>query len=140
MFFELFILLVGLGVIIKGGDLFVSASIRIAQFLRLPRVVTGSTLVSLATTSPELVVSITAGVKGESGIALGNAVGSAVCNIGLVLATTAKQFTVRPSEFASSFDSDASLRCGPVRDHARSSAVADGGSHPSSGWGRVLCL
>ncbi|HZA54320.1 MAG TPA: calcium/sodium antiporter [Candidatus Udaeobacter sp.] len=100
MFFELFILLVGLGVIIKGGDLFVSASIRIAQFLRLPRVVTGSTLVSLATTSPELVVSITAGVKGESGIALGNAVGSAVCNIGLVLATTAalKHITVHPSE------------------------------------------
>jgi Ca2+/Na+ antiporter len=76
------------------------------------------------------VVSITAGLKRKSGIALGNAVGSAVCNIGLVLATTAKQFTVRPSEFASSFDSDASLRCGPVRDHARSSAVAD----PSSAW------
>ncbi|HWP56801.1 MAG TPA: calcium/sodium antiporter [Candidatus Acidoferrales bacterium] len=100
MGFEILFLLLGLGLIIKGGDLFVSASVRIAEFLRLPRVVIGSTLVSLATTSPELVVSVVAGLKGESGVALGNAVGSAVCNIGLVLATmaTLKGIAVHPAE------------------------------------------
>lgn len=89
-------LLGGLVLIVKGGDWFVAAAIRIAEFLRLPRVVIGSTLVSLATTTPELVVSVMAGLKGESGLAVGNAVGSVICNIGLILGVTAilKQFSV----------------------------------------------
>ncbi|HTI97927.1 MAG TPA: calcium/sodium antiporter [Dongiaceae bacterium] len=89
-------LLGGLVLIVKGGDWFVAAAIRIAEFLRLPRVVIGSTLVSLATTTPELVVSVMAGLKGESGLAVGNAVGSVICNIGLILGVTAtlKAFTV----------------------------------------------
>ncbi len=48
-------LIIGLALLVKGGDLFVSAAVRIAEFLRMPRVVIGSTLVSLATTTPELV-------------------------------------------------------------------------------------
>lgn len=82
-------LVAGLLLIITGGDLFVSAAIRMATLLRLPTVVVGSTLVSLATTTPELVVSITAGLRGEPGLAIGNAVGSCICNIGLILGTTA---------------------------------------------------
>jgi cation:H+ antiporter len=58
-------LLGGLVLIIKGGDWFVASAVRIAGFLRMPHVVIGSTLVSLATTTPELVVSIMAWVKGE---------------------------------------------------------------------------
>ncbi|HWH69678.1 MAG TPA: hypothetical protein VNT26_09855, partial [Candidatus Sulfotelmatobacter sp.] len=69
-------LVLGLALIIKGGDLFVGAAVRIAECLRMPRVVIGSTLVSLATTLPELCVSIMAGLRGESGLAVGNAVGS----------------------------------------------------------------
>jgi cation:H+ antiporter len=82
-------LILGLALIIKGGDLFVSAAVRTAEFLRMPRVVIGSTLVSLATTTPELVVSVMAGAKGESGLAVGNAVGSCICNIGLIFGVTA---------------------------------------------------
>lgn len=82
-------LLFGLFLIIKGGDLFVSAAVRLAEFLRMPRVVIGSTLVSLATTTPELAVSIMAAVKGEADLAIGNAVGSCICNIGLVFGITA---------------------------------------------------
>lgn len=89
MLMELLMLLGGLALIIKGGDFFVAAAIRIAEFLRMPRVVIGSTLVSLATTTPELVVSIMAGLRGESGLAVGNAVGSCICNIGLILGVTA---------------------------------------------------
>lgn len=82
-------LVIGLALLVKGGELFVSAAVRIAEFLRMPRVVIGSTLVSLATTTPELVVSLMAGSKGESGLAVGNAVGSCICNIGLILGITA---------------------------------------------------
>ena len=82
-------LLAGLVLIIKGGEFFVAAAVRIAEFLKMPRVVIGSTLVSLATTTPEMVVSIVSGVKGESGLAVGNAVGSCICNIGLILGMTA---------------------------------------------------
>ncbi len=82
-------LVVGLALLVKGGELFVSAAVRIAEFLKMPRVVIGSTLVSLATTTPELVVSLMAGGKGESGLAVGNAIGSCICNIGLILGITA---------------------------------------------------
>jgi cation:H+ antiporter len=83
------LLLLGLALIIKGGDWFVAAAVRVAEFLRMPRVVIGSTLVSLATTTPELVVSLVAGSRGESGLAVGNAVGSCICNIGLILGVAA---------------------------------------------------
>jgi len=82
-------LVAGLALLVKGGELFVSAAVRLAEYLRMPRVVIGSTLVSLATTTPELVVSLMAGGKGESGLAVGNAVGSCICNIGLILGVTA---------------------------------------------------
>jgi cation:H+ antiporter len=83
------ILVLGLALIILGGDWFVGASVRIAELLRMPRVVIGSTLVSLATTTPELVVSFMAGGKGEPGLAVGNAIGSCICNVGLILGVTA---------------------------------------------------
>lgn len=89
MWLHALLLVIGLVLLVKGGELFVSAAIRIAELLRMPRVVIGSTLVSLATTMPELVVSIMAGEKGESGLAVGNAVGSCICNIGLILGVTA---------------------------------------------------
>jgi cation:H+ antiporter len=89
MLIDFLMLLGGLALIVKGGDFFVAAAIRLAEFLRMPRVVIGSTLVSLATTTPELVVSIMAGLRGEAGLAVGNAVGSCICNIGLILGVTA---------------------------------------------------
>jgi cation:H+ antiporter len=98
MLTDILLLLAGLALIIKGGDLFVAASVRIAEMLRMPRVVIGGTLVSLATTSPEMVVSVMAGLKGESGLAVGNAIGSCICNIALILGVTAaiKQVDVHP--------------------------------------------
>lgn len=89
MLVDIFFLIAGLLLIIKGGDLFVGASIRIAEYLQMPRVVIGSTLVSLATTTPELVVSIISGLEGKSGLAVGNAVGSCICNMGLILGFSA---------------------------------------------------
>lgn len=94
MWMNILWVLAGLALIIQGGNLFVAASVRIAGFLRMPRVVVGTTLVSLATTTPELVVSVMSGVRGESGLAVGNAVGSCLCNIGLILGVTAVLKTV----------------------------------------------
>ena len=89
MFLDMLLLLVGLALLTKGGGMFVAAAVRMAEFLRLPRVVIGSTLVSLATTMPELVVSVMAAARGNADLAVGNAVGSCVCNIGLILGLTA---------------------------------------------------
>jgi cation:H+ antiporter len=99
---DLLMLLGGLVLIVKGGDWFVGAAVRAAELLRMPRAVVGSTLVSLATTTPELVVSIMAATKGEPGLAVGNAVGSCICNIGLILGTTAaiRTVTLQPAALA----------------------------------------
>ena len=98
MITPLLLLVAGLALVVQGGSLFVAAAVRLAAFLRLPRLVIGTTLVSLATTMPELVVSITAGLRGESGMAVGNAVGSCLCNTGLILGVTAmlRRVTVDP--------------------------------------------
>mgnify|MGYP001234401056 CR=1 FL=1 len=89
MLYDIVALVAGLALVAKGGDLFVDASITIAKVLRVPRIVVGGTLVSLATTTPELVVSVTASVMGDSGIAVGNAVGSCIANIGLIIGAVA---------------------------------------------------
>lgn len=98
MLSNILLLLAGLALLVYGGDLFVAAAVRIAAFLRMPRVVIGSTIVSLATTMPELVVSVIAAARGNPGLAVGNAIGSCVCNIGLILGITAviKRVDIHP--------------------------------------------
>ncbi|QZY57078.1 calcium/sodium antiporter [Crassaminicella profunda] len=80
-----FMFFVGLLIIIKGGDLFVDAAVWIAIATGIPKILVGATLVSLATTLPELFVSTIAIIKGHPEMAIGNAIGSTICNIGLVL-------------------------------------------------------
>ena len=82
-------LIIAFALVAKGGNMFVDSSVQIASTLRVPRLIIGGTLVSLATTIPELVVSVTASYFGDSGIALGNAVGSAIVDMGLVTGTVA---------------------------------------------------
>ena len=89
MLLDVVLITLALALIAKGGDLFVDSSVHIGRTLHIPRFVIGGTLVSLATTTPELVVSATASTLGDSGIALGNAVGSCICNIGLIVGTVA---------------------------------------------------
>ncbi len=78
--------LLGLVLVVKGGDLFVDASVSTARALRVPPFVIGATLVSLATTLPELLVSLFACLQGRTELAVGNAVGSVTANTGLILA------------------------------------------------------
>ncbi|QEK12042.1 calcium/sodium antiporter [Crassaminicella thermophila] len=76
---------VGLIIIIKGGNWFVDAAVWIAITTGVPNILVGATIVSLATTLPEFFVSTIAVVEGYSEMAIGNAIGSTICNIGLVL-------------------------------------------------------
>ncbi|MBR2796942.1 MAG: sodium:calcium antiporter [Clostridia bacterium] len=78
-------LLLGLILTVKGGDLFVDAAVWLSEALGIPRFLVGATVVSLATTLPELAVSLLATARGSSGIAAGNAVGSVTANLGLIL-------------------------------------------------------
>lgn len=89
MALNLLILALGLYLLIEGGDLFVGAGVRLAELLRVPRVVIGFTFVSFATTTPELSVSIISGFTGATHVAFGNAVGSCICNIALILGLSA---------------------------------------------------
>lgn len=75
--------------IAAGSNRFVDSSINISRALNIPRFVIGGTLVSLTTNTPEIVVSVTASMLGDSGIALGNAVGSSISNVGLIVGTVA---------------------------------------------------
>ena len=76
---------VGLVLIIKGGDVFVDAASWMARVSGIPQFVIGATIVSMATTLPELLVSLFAALEGSADIAVGNAVGSVTANIGLIM-------------------------------------------------------
>jgi len=94
----------GLILIIKGGDLFVDAATWIAEASGIPKFIIGATVVSFATTLPEMLVSVFAALEGNADIAVGNAVGSVTANTGLIMclslicmncAMTRKQFGVK---------------------------------------------
>ena len=82
----IFLLLVGIVFIVKGGDFFVDAASWIAEVSGIPKLIIGATIVSLATTLPEMLVSVMAAAKGSVDMAIGNAVGSVTANIGLIMA------------------------------------------------------
>lgn len=94
----------GLILIIKGGDLFVDAATWIAEASGIPKFIIGATVVSFATTLPEMLVSVFAALEGNADIAVGNAVGSVTANTGLIMCLslicmncvmTRKQFGVK---------------------------------------------
>ena len=88
------LLILGLAVLIFGGDLLVKGASGIALKLNLDPMVVGLTVVSLGTSAPELIVSIKSALNGNPDIAMGNVVGSNIANLGLVLAITAIMFPI----------------------------------------------
>lgn len=83
----LVVLLFALGIvlIVKGGDFFVDASIWMAEVSGLPHFLIGATVVSIATTLPELIVSLMAANQGKVDMAAGNAIGSVTANVAMIL-------------------------------------------------------
>jgi cation:H+ antiporter len=75
---------VSTAVLIKGADWLVDGAAGLAYRMGISKVIVGATVVSLGTTSPEAAVSVMAAIGGESGLALGNAVGSIIADSGLI--------------------------------------------------------
>ena len=77
--------LISLVVVIFGARLFINTSISLSKLLHFPEMVVGATLVALATTMPETLVSLFASITGHTALALGNVVGSGLVNLGFLL-------------------------------------------------------
>ncbi|MBR2897495.1 MAG: calcium/sodium antiporter [Oscillospiraceae bacterium] len=79
------IFIVGLVLTIKGGDWFVDSASWFAEATGIPKFVVGATVVSFATTLPELLVSVRAAMNGSAQLAIGNAIGSVTANTTLIM-------------------------------------------------------
>lgn len=79
---------VGFVLLVKGADILIEGSSQVARKYNVSDIVIGLTIVALGTSAPELIVSIISAVKGNSGIALGNVIGSNIANLCLVLGIT----------------------------------------------------
>ncbi|CAN0452585.1 unnamed protein product [Pylaiella littoralis] len=82
-------IILGLILLVVGGEFLVRSAVGLSFKLNLSKMVIGLTVVSFATSAPELLVSIQAALNGFSDISLGNVIGSNIANIGLVLGVTA---------------------------------------------------
>ena len=94
-------LIVGLILIIKGGDYFVDGASWLAEVSGIPKFIVGATIVSIATTLPEIVVSLIS-AKSEPDMAIGNAVGSVVFNSGVIMAIAliCAPFVIKRKDYA----------------------------------------
>ncbi len=79
------LLIIGFVLLVKCADVFVDGSSNLAKALKVPTLIIGLTIVAFGTSAPEAAVSITSSLKGQNDMALGNVVGSNICNILLVL-------------------------------------------------------
>ncbi|WBL26586.1 calcium/sodium antiporter [Zunongwangia sp. HGR-M22] len=82
-------ILIGLVLLVVGGEFLVRSSVALSFKMNISKMVIGLTVVSFATSAPELLVSLQAAMEGFSDISLGNIIGSNIANIGLVLGITA---------------------------------------------------
>lgn len=103
MFIIVLLFLTGFILITKGADIFINCTIEIGKKTNISELILGATIVSFATTLPELTVSLFASIDGHTTMSLGNAVGSIICNTGLVLGLVAfiSPFKVDRNMFAS---------------------------------------
>lgn len=88
-FLQILLLIVGFIMLVKGADWFVEGASGIARKMGIPQLVVGLTIVAMGTSAPEAAVSITAALKGNAGITIGNVVGSNILNILIILGLTA---------------------------------------------------
>ncbi len=93
MALDIFILILGLGLLLGGGDLVVRGASAVAKGLGISPLFIGLTIVAFGTSTPELAVNLMATFQGNTGISFGNIIGSNIANIGLILGLAA---LVRP--------------------------------------------
>ncbi len=83
-----FLILIGFILLILGGNWLLKSAVSISLGLKIPKIIIGMTVVSFATSAPELIVSINSAVNGYPDLALGNVIGSNIANLALVLGIT----------------------------------------------------
>lgn len=86
MLLAVILFVVGIALVVKGGDWFVDAASFIARAANIPSFIVGATIVSFATTLPEMIVSVMASLEGKNDMAVGNAIGSVTANTGMIMA------------------------------------------------------
>jgi cation:H+ antiporter len=89
MALNILLMIIGLVILYFSADWLVSGSARLASRFRIPPLIIGLTIVAFGTSMPELLVSVTAAMRGSSGIALGNIIGSNIANIAFILGVSA---------------------------------------------------
>lgn len=92
MLVSLFLIAVGIGLLFGGGEVLVTSAKAMALRFGISPLVIGLTIVAFATSCPELAATITASLRGANDMALGNAIGSNIANIGLILGLSAMIF------------------------------------------------
>ena len=92
----IFFIFIGFVLLIKGADFLVEGSSNIAKKFHIPEIIIGLTIVSIGTSMPELFVSTTSAIAGRSDMAMGNVIGSNVCNLLLILGLSA---LIKPVKF-----------------------------------------
>ncbi|MDG2145267.1 MAG: calcium/sodium antiporter, partial [Porticoccaceae bacterium] len=83
IYMSILALIAGLLGLVWGADKFVNGSVGVARSFGISSLVIGLTVVSIGTSAPEIIVSINAALKNSGGLAVGNAIGSNLANIGL---------------------------------------------------------
>lgn len=96
MFLSVVLIIIGFVLLIVGADILVDGSSGIAKKFHIPEIIIGLTIVSIGTSMPELFVSITSALDGYSDMAIGNIIGSNLCNLLLILGLSA---TIKPVVF-----------------------------------------
>lgn len=89
MILQIILILLGFVLLIKGADFLVDGSSNIAKKFHIPEIIIGLTIVSIGTSMPELFVSITSAIEGYPDMAVGNVIGSNLCNLLLILGLSA---------------------------------------------------
>lgn len=89
MILNIILLLTGFALLIKGADFLVLGSSSLARRFNISELVIGLTIVAMGTSTPELVVSVIAAVKGQNDVALGNVIGSNIFNLFVILGISA---------------------------------------------------
>lgn len=89
LFIALLWFLAGLALIVYAGDGFVNSAVKIAEIFQIPALYIGTFLIGFSTSVPELIVAYIAALSGSTDLAVGNVLGSYICNIGFVIGITA---------------------------------------------------
>ena len=113
MFLQIFLLLLGFVLLVKGADVFVDSAVGIAKKLNIPGFIIGLTIVAMGTSIPEVVVNITASAQGSGQLALGNVVGSNIFNLLICIGVCAffHPLTTRVREFSRDFWLSVGITC-----------------------------